>query len=108
MNNGDKLIINEMIAIYCKSKHSYKDALCPQCQEVKNYAVKRLEQCRYGEQKPTCRICPVHCYNPDMQAKMREIMRYSGVRMLILHPLYSIKHFYKEFKRTKYEFRNSR
>lgn len=108
MIDEDKRIISDMMVIYCKGRHGSKGELCHQCKELEAYAIKRLDRCRYGNKKPTCKVCPIHCYAPDMRAKMKEMMRYSGMRMLLFHPIYSIKHFYNELKRTKYEYRDNR
>lgn len=42
--------------------------------------------------KTTCKKCPVHCYSPDMREKIRAVMRYSGPRMIFLHPFAAIRH----------------
>ena len=39
-----------------------------------------------------CANCTVHCYKPEMREKIREVMRYSGPRMLFIHPLVVIRH----------------
>lgn len=57
-----------------------------------NYAKKRLEYCRFGESKTTCQRCPVHCYQENYRNQMKKIMRYSGPRMLLKHPVLTIKH----------------
>lgn len=64
------------------------------------YAQKRLEVCRFGEAKPTCQHCPVHCYQKRYQEQMKLIMRYSGPRMLVYHPVLAIKHAFRGLRRT--------
>ena len=39
-----------------------------------------------------CRNCKVHCYKPEMREKIREVMRYSGPRMIFHHPAAAIRH----------------
>lgn len=56
------------------------------------YAVKRLEKCRYGEDKPACKQCPVHCYQPKLREEMKVIMRWAGPRMLWHHPILAVRH----------------
>lgn len=87
-----------MIHIYCAAKHGYKKSLCPDCSALNEYAQKRLERCRFGEDKPNCKNCPVHCYRPDMKEKIQNIMRFSGPRMLFRSPILSIIHLVKSFK----------
>ncbi len=33
--------------------------------------------------KPTCKNCKIHCYAPENRAKIREVMRFSGMHMII-------------------------
>ena len=66
--------------------------LCPQCQALLDYAHQRLERCRFGEDKPSCTLCPVHCYKPAMRQQIRQVMRYSGPRMLLHNPVLAIRH----------------
>ena len=48
------------------------------------YAQKRLDKCVFGEEKPACKQCPVHCYQPAKREEMKQIMRWAGPRM---HPI---------------------
>ena len=66
--------------------------LCPQCQTLLDYALQRLERCRFGEGKPSCTRCPVHCYKPALREQIRQVMRYSGPRMLLHNPIMAIRH----------------
>ena len=92
--------IGAMVEIYCKAHHPLKPAqgLCESCREILHYAETRLDRCPYGQQKPTCNKCPVHCYKPHMKQKVREIMVYAGPRMLLPHPIMAIKHLLAERK----------
>ncbi len=83
--------IRVMIALYCRDHHLAK-SLCPECRELLDYAQKRLEKCPFQEGKTTCAKCPVHCYSPQMRARVRSVMRYSGPRMLYRHPLLAVFH----------------
>ncbi|UCD76454.1 MAG: nitrous oxide-stimulated promoter family protein, partial [Phycisphaerales bacterium] len=66
--------------------------LCPDCAELAEFARFRLDKCPYGEDKPTCANCPVHCYQPHMRRRIQEVMRFSGPRMLLSHPILAIFH----------------
>lgn len=101
MNESEKKVVTIMIHMYCRSKHGNKDAVCHECEELKNYALSRLEHCPYGENKPTCNTCPIHCYRRDMKARIKEVMRFSGPRMLFVHPIETLEHFRKEHKRKR-------
>lgn len=83
----------KMVEIYCRARHECGDApLCDECQRFLDYADVRLEKCPYGDGKPTCANCPIHCYKPGPRARARMIMRYSGPRMLLRHPYLAIAH----------------
>ena len=84
-----------MIRLYCRRKEGNKE-LCPQCLELLEYARMRLSRCPFGENKTTCRLCPVHCYKPEMKKRMQEVMRYAGPRMLLYHPTAACRHLWKE------------
>lgn len=80
-----------MIAIYCKGRHR-GEVPCAKCRALLDYAYRRLDRCRFGEDKPFCSKCPVHCYNPELREYIREVMRYSGPRIILYHPIIAIKH----------------
>lgn len=89
--------IAEMIAMYCRDHHGEEasrdpDGLCLDCAELMLYARLRLEKCRYGADKPTCAACPTHCYKAAMRERVREVMRYSGPRMIKAHPVLAVAH----------------
>ena len=81
-----------MMQIYCRDYHHPGGDLCAECQQFLAYARARLERCRFGEDKPTCAKCPVHCYQRDRREQVRVMMRYAGPRMLWEHPLMSLRH----------------
>ena len=101
MNEGEKKVVSKMIVIFCKNKHGSDNGLCRACTVLHDYALMRLERCPFGENKPTCGTCPVHCYKKDMREKIRTVMRYAGPRMIFRHPVDSVHHFYREYRRKK-------
>lgn len=92
--------VTAMVDIYCQAHHHVEGELCQQCRDLVDYARMRLDRCPYGESKPTCNKCPIHCYKPEQKEQMRLVMRYSGPRMLLPHPLLAIRHLYKERKKA--------
>jgi hypothetical protein len=93
----EKRIVELMIRLYCR-KSEGNQQLCEKCKALLEYAHLRLTKCKYGDDKPTCRICPIHCYRPDMRKQMQYVMRFSGPRMVLYHPLDTIRHIWKEIK----------
>lgn len=90
--------ISAMAKIYCKAKHQGQttSGLCEECLALLEYAAVRLDRCPYGQDKPTCNKCPVHCYKPAQKAQVKEIMIFAGPRMLLPHPIRAIKHLLAE------------
>ncbi|MGY0614499.1 nitrous oxide-stimulated promoter family protein [Vibrio sp. FJH11] len=88
--------VRAMVEVYCSAHHGTSNELCAQCRELLEYAEVRLDRCPYGEDKPTCNKCPIHCYKPEPKEQMRLIMRYSGPRMLTKHPILAIRHLIHE------------
>ncbi len=81
-----------MVSRYCKDHHGTHASPCSQCDELLRYALQRLHHCPFQEQKSTCGKCTVHCYKPDMQKKICEIMRYVGPRMIFTNPIMALHH----------------
>lgn len=93
MYNKLKKTIDKMVHVYCKGKHGSKNnQLCDECTEFLAYAFNRLDKCPFQEEKSTCGKCLVHCYQPQMRKKAKEIMRYSGPRLIYKSPLLSLYH----------------
>lgn len=92
----EKKTVELMIEIYCHGHHNLKEGLCPECSALRDYAHERLSLCRFGEDKTKCKVCPIHCYRPDMREAIRKVMRYSGPRMMLYHPLITFKHMFSK------------
>lgn len=97
----EKLTISYMIALYCKGNHREEpkskssycgEEVCLQCAQLDAYAVLRTQRCRKMEEKTSCEECENHCYAPEMRKQIREVMRYSGPRMLLHHPIAAFRH----------------
>ncbi|MDR2492759.1 MAG: nitrous oxide-stimulated promoter family protein [Coriobacteriales bacterium] len=92
--DGDQRIVEEMIALFCKSRsHAASgDGLCAQCEELASYARRRVEQCPLRDKKPFCSNCPIQCYAGDKRQRIQEVMRFAGPRMLLHHPVLALRH----------------
>lgn len=89
----EKKVIEVMIRLFCARKHGIKTGLCSDCKNLLDYAYKRLDKCPFGEEKSTCRKCTIHCYEKVMREKMRQVMGFSGPRMVFYHPFIALRHF---------------
>lgn len=97
----EKEMVTMMIELYCHKKHNQKNGLCPKCQKLNDYARLRSDKCPFMENKTFCSNCKIHCYNPEMRQKIREVMRFSGPRMLFYRPLPAIHHMIETFKEKR-------
>ncbi len=83
--------VKSMVKLYCL-KHHRSDKLCVECSNLLEYSIHRLEKCPFREGKTTCAKCPTHCYTLKNRESIREVMRYSGPRMLYRHPIAAVWH----------------
>jgi hypothetical protein len=89
--------IETMVRMYCRGhRHQGRAPLCSDCGALFEYAKRRLERCAFGDAKPTCANCVVHCYKADMREQMRVVMRWAGPRMMLRHPVMAIVHLIDE------------
>ena len=72
--------------------------LCPECAALLDYTLRRLDSCRFGNDKPSCRKCPVHCYRADMRERIHTVMRWAGPRMIFRHPIAATRHLLRELR----------
>ncbi len=96
----DAEVLAEFINIYCTDKHgsaakgpvktggsvgTYLEQadfpLCEECRRLLLHAVSKRAICPYGP-KPSCKMCETHCYGPGYRESIREVMRYSGMRLI--------------------------
>ena len=97
----EKRTVALMIRLYCRKKHGTKKNLCPECEAHSQYAMQRSDKCPFMETKTFCSNCRVHCYKPEMREKIREVMRFSGPRMILHHPVMAVRHVIESKKEKK-------
>lgn len=92
--------IRAMVYMYCQGQRhtGVAGGCCNSCADLLNYAYERLGRCVFGENKPVCAKCPIHCYRPERRAQITAVMRYSGPRMFLRHPLLAVRHLVNERK----------
>ena len=96
--NKEKNVISCMVAIYCQGHHNSRKELCENCLELMKYIDNRLDKCPFGNKKTFCSNCSLHCYNKEMMVKVKDVMRYSGPRMILYHPVVAFQHCYQSYK----------
>ena len=87
----EKRTVRHMIELWCGENHGSLER-CGECRELLDYSLGRLDRCKFGNAKTKCHKCPVHCYRPDMRERIRAVMRFSGPRMILHHPLEAIRY----------------
>ena len=97
----EKRTVALMIRLYCRKKHGTKKKRCPECEALSQYAMQRSDKCPFMETKTFCSNCRVHCYKPEMREKIREVMRFSGPRMILHHPVMAVRHGIESKKEKK-------
>ena len=104
-------VMETIIGIYCRGHHhanrcaasESEPSLCPDCRRLLTYARSRIAACPRMDVKSFCSACPVHCYSREMREKVREVMRWSGPRMLLHHPLMTLHHMWIDYRSRRRE-----
>lgn len=92
--------LRAMVSHYCRHHHGTTDELCPVCRRFLDYALKRLACCPFGGGKPVCAKCRIRCYRREEGRMARLIMRWSGPRLILTHPVLSTRHLFKSLTVT--------
>ena len=73
--------IRAMARIFCR-KHNGRESegLCVDCEALLDYATRRLDRCVFGDDKPTCVNCTIHCYSEAMREDVRAATRDAGAQ----------------------------
>ena len=94
----EKKMVVAMVKTFCENHHNTRNSLCPNCVKIQEYAINRLENCRFQEKKPVCGRCGLKCYNTKFKDNTEKVFRYSGPRMFFQHPILGIQHIFDSFK----------
>ncbi|MBN2536073.1 MAG: nitrous oxide-stimulated promoter family protein [Spirochaetales bacterium] len=89
---NEKKTVKAMINIYCSAHHNQKNGLCSVCQGIFEYAESKIDCCKFKSRDLVCSECKVHCFRPEIREKIREIMKYSGPKMIWRHPVLALRY----------------
>jgi hypothetical protein len=97
----DLRALARFIAIYCEAKHpeAAKSPVtlkthdltriagepvnaCAACGKLLAHAFVKRSTCPL-DPKPACKHCPQHCYHHDYRARIREVMKFSGKKLVL-------------------------
>ncbi len=56
--------------------------LCPSCTRLVTHAMIKRTSCPL-DPKPQCKHCTSHCYHPTYRRKIQEVMRFSGMKLVL-------------------------
>ncbi|QEM70287.1 nitrous oxide-stimulated promoter family protein [Geobacter sp. FeAm09] len=103
----DIRLIGTFVEVYCAGRHGTGESslfslpaglgerrLCAECAAFMAYAVARRVKCPLEAEKPTCKRCRIHCYSEANRAKVKEVMAYSGKRLMLRGRLDYIWHYF--------------
>jgi hypothetical protein len=65
--------------------------LCRACAKLLSHAFVKRSHCPM-DPKPACKRCPSHCYHPSYRTQIRQVMKYSGRRLLLTGRLHYLFH----------------
>lgn len=103
----DIRLIGKFVEVYCAGRHGGVERssftlpaglgerrLCPECSAFMEYAVAKRMKCPLEEEKPSCKHCRIHCYAKAQREKVREIMAYSGRKLMLRGRLDYVWHYF--------------
>ncbi len=107
----DLKILARFIELFCQAKHAREESseegipeilqrggkrrlsLCKGCAGLLEHGMQKRACCPLTP-KPACKNCHIHCYTPEYRQKIREIMAYSGKKMVLRGRLDYLWHYY--------------
>ena len=108
---SDLKVLAKFIQVYCHAKHEPGSRLpaplppelasgrcgtfdlCPECAGILAHGIMKRRKCPL-DPKPTCKGCHIHCYSKEYRARIREIMAFSGRRLIMRGRLDYLWHYF--------------
>ncbi len=89
-------VLIDFVRVYCWANHKKglkekvelnglfgkEPRLCVECAELLDHALIKRRNCPLAP-KPSCKNCHIHCYGKEYRARIREVMAFSGRRMIL-------------------------
>ncbi len=108
----DLRVLLHFVETYCRARHGEcgekrppasippeftrrgkEPCLCAECADLFTHAVEKRRKCPL-DPKPSCKKCQIHCYGKGYRAKVREIMAFSGRRLILRGRLDLLWHYF--------------
>lgn len=103
----DIRLLGKFVEVYCLGHHGQAERrhfshralnrhrlLCPDCTALLFYAIKRRVLCPFNDKKPVCKHCTIHCYAATERERIRQVMSYSGRKLLLQGKLKYLWHYF--------------
>lgn len=93
----DEKTLYAMQLIYCSAKHAKdagEDGLCDPCRDLLKYSLERTKNCSYKAQGRLCSACEIHCFENEQRARIRQVMRFSGPRLIFRKPALALRYLF--------------
>ncbi len=102
----------KFVAIFCRQRHDAEKSLfslrqldvseiekkqlllCQDCRRLLTYGLMMRLKCPH-DPKPMCKACETQCYRGEYRAKIREIMKFSGIYLVKRGRLDLLYHYLK-------------
>lgn len=81
-----KRVFEKMTILYCRGQ-KHPGSPCEDCRTLIDYAFRRVELCPFEKDGTFCSSCKVHCFQDEMRENVKKVMRYSGPRIFLHHPI---------------------
>jgi hypothetical protein len=97
----DLKVVARFIEVYCHHQHGEANkgpvhlktfdvlticgkelSLCTECGKLLAHAFVKRSNCPF-DPKPMCKKCPDHCYATNYAKRMREVMKFSGRKLVL-------------------------
>ncbi len=107
----DLKVLIDFVRVYCHASHDpaarepfavppelegrYRKgvSLCPACAALLSHGIAKRRKCPL-DPKPSCKHCRIHCYSTEYRTKIREVMAFSGRRMIMRGRLDYLWHYF--------------
>jgi len=105
----DLRVLINFVRVYCAAEHAGQAAvelpdnlavmfpkgvpLCSDCTAMIEYSLLKRRNCPL-DPKPSCKHCHIHCYSKEYRARIRQIMAFSGRRMIMRGRLDYLWHYF--------------
>ena len=109
---SDIRTLMKFVEIFCRENHNGERApfffrqldvkeiggkeisLCPDCTRLLTYGLTMRLKCPH-DPKPMCKKCETQCYHGEYKAKIREVMKFSGVYLVKHGRLDMLYHYFR-------------